>query len=180
MVEKMGLQPKRFFALHPLPMNAGRVYLLSGRGRDFAELYRQAAASPEEMVAIAGSDFSFSMLAPFIALGLQQAGDREEAARVLAVAERILTHSRVDRRRSQQALLARVHAVQGRGPQALAELSDAIRRGWLPPNPSMLNDIALDPAFESVNKDQRFLAARQQILGHLAKERAELGPVSLN
>lgn len=179
-VEKMGMQPEQFFALNPLPMNAGRVYLLSGRGKDFAKLYRQAAASPEEMVAITGSDFNFSMLAPFIALGLQQAGDREEAARVLAVAERILTNSRVDRRRSQQALLARVHAVQGRGPQALAELGDAVRRGWLPTPPQMLNDIALDPAFESVKTDRRFLAARQQILDHLARERAELGPVRLD
>lgn len=180
MVEKMGLQPKQFFALHPLPMNAGRVYLLSGRGRDFAKLYRQAAASPEEMVAITGSDLGFSMLAPFIALGLQQAGDRQEAERVLALAERILTNSRVDRRHSQQALLARIHAVQGRGPQALVELREAVRRGWLPPNPSMLNDIALDPAFESVKTDRQFLAVRQQILNYLAKERAELGPVSLN
>lgn len=31
-VEKMGLRPEQFFALNPLPMNAGRVYLLSGRG----------------------------------------------------------------------------------------------------------------------------------------------------
>lgn len=179
-VEKMGLQPEQFFALNPLPMNAGRVYLLSGRGKDFSKLYRQATASPEEMVVITGSDFNFSMLAPFIALGLQQAGDHEEAARVLAVAERILTNSRVDRWRSQQALLARVHAVQGRGPQALAELGDAVRRGWLPTPPQMLNDIALDPAFESVKTDRRFLAARQQILNHLARERAELGSVRLD
>lgn len=179
MVENMGLQPEQFFALNPLPMNAGRVYLLSGRGTDFAKLYRQAAASPEEMVAITGSDLDFSMLAPFMALGLQQAGDHEEAARVLAVAERILTNGRVDRRRSQQALLARVHAVQGRGPQALAELGDAVHRGWLPTPPQMLSDIALDPAFESVKTDRRFLAARQQILDHLAKERAEFGPVTL-
>lgn len=180
MVEEMGLTAKQFFALNPLPMNAGRVYLLSGRGKDFAELYRQAAASPEEMVAITGSDLSFSMLAPFLALGLKQAGDGDEATRVLAVAERILTNRRVDRRRSQQALLARVHAVQGRGAEALTELRDAVRRGWLPPNPNMLNDIALDPAFETVTKEKRFLAARQQILNHLAKERAELGPVSVN
>lgn len=172
-VEGMGLQPEQFFALNPLPMNAGRVYLLSGRGKDFAKLYRQAAATPEEMIAISGSNLNFSMLAPFIALGLQQADDHVEAARVLAVAEHMLTNSRVDRHRSQQALLARVHAVQGRVPQALTELGDAVRRGWLPTPPQMLNDIALDPAFDTVKKDGRFFAARQQILKHFAKERAE-------
>ncbi|HEV2043155.1 MAG TPA: tetratricopeptide repeat protein, partial [Sphingomicrobium sp.] len=179
-VEQMGLQPEQLFALNPLPMNVGRVYLLSGRGATFAKLYRQAADSPEEMIAITGSDSNFAMLAPFIALALQKVGDREEAARVLAAAEQILTNSRIDRRRGQLALLARVHAVQGRGPQALAELSDAVRRGWLPSPPQLLTDIALDPAFESIKTDRRFLAARQRILGHLAKERAELGPVRID
>lgn len=179
-VEKMGLSPKQFFVLNPLPMNAGRVYLLSGRGATFAKLYRQAASSPEEMISVTGSDLDYAMLAPFIALGLRQAGDGEEAARVLGAAERILTTIRVDRRSGQQALLARVHAVQGRGPQALSGLSDAVRRGWLPTPPHMLNDIALDPAFESIKTDRQFLAARQQVLNHLAKERAELGPISLD
>lgn len=132
------------------------------------------------MIAITSSDLDYAMLAPFLALGLRQAGDSEEAARVLAAAERILKTNRVDRRRLQQALLARVYAVQGRPLQALSELSDAVRRGWLPTPPHMLTDIALDPAFESIKTDGRFLAARQQLFNHFAKERAELGPVSLD
>lgn len=179
-VEEMRLQPEQFFALNPLPMNAGRVYLLSGRGADFGRLYKKAAASPEEMIAIAGSDLDFVKLAPFIALGLEQAGDREEAARVLAAAEHILTNGRVERRRTQQALAARVHAVQGRRVQSLAELGDAVRRGWLPTPPQLLTDIALDPAFASIKSDPKFLAARQHIRAHLARERAELGPVKLD
>lgn len=179
-VEKLGLQPGLFFSLNPLPMNAGRVYLLADRGKDYAALYRRAAKSPEELLSIIGSDRDYAMLAPFIALALQQAGDNDEATRVLALAEEVLTGSRIDQRRSQLAFLARVHAVQGRGAQALTELSDAVRRGWLPIAPHMLNDIALDPAFGSIKADGRFAAAREQILGHLAKERAELGPVRLD
>ena len=179
-VAKLDLQPGQFFALNPLPMNAGRVYLLSGRGKELAGLYRRAVKSPEEMLIVAGSERDYAMIAPFIALALQQAGDRDEAARVLALAEQILTGSRIDQRRNQLALLARVHAVQGRGPLALAGLSDAVRRGWLPVAPHMLNDIALDPAFDSIEADPRFAAARQQILRHLARERAELGPVRID
>ena len=46
MVKRMNLRPEQFFAMHPLPMNAGRVFILSGRGRELAALYRQAAARP--------------------------------------------------------------------------------------------------------------------------------------
>ena len=179
MVEKLGMRPQQFFALHPLPMNAARVYLLSGRGKTLARMYKQVASSPQEFVAISGSDKEFVMIAPFIAIALRQTGDDEEARRMLLVAEGILTTVNLDRRSNQQALMARVHAAQGRKAEALEELSDAVRSGWLPTVPQMMNDIALDPAFDSVKSDQRFGALRRQILDYLAKERAELGPVTL-
>jgi hypothetical protein len=52
--------------------------------------------------------------------------------------------------------------------------------GWLPPFLPIHTDIALDPPLAEMKKDPRFERLRQQILGHLAKERAELGPVKLN
>ena len=179
MIESLKLSPEQFFAFHPMPMGAGRVYVLSGRGKTLAEMYRRAAATPEEMIEVSGSERDFAMIAPFIALGLRQASDDPEAGRVLAAAERILTTRTVDRRATQQALLARVHAVQGKDAQALGELGEAIRNKWLPNPPSMLNDIALDPAFESLLPNPRFQGLRLQILRHLAKERAELGRVDL-
>jgi TolB-like protein/Tfp pilus assembly protein PilF len=179
MVESLGLRPEQFFGLHPMPMNAGRVYILSGRGKTLAELYRKATSTPEGLIAISGSDNDFAMIAPYIALGLRQAGDDEEAAHVLVVAERVVTTGTIDRQANQQALLARIHAAQGKDSQALGELSVAVRNGWLPPAPQLPNDIALDPAFGSIRSDPRFEQLRRQILGHLARERAELGPVDL-
>ena len=76
--------------------------------------------------------------------------------------------------------LARIYAVQGRTNEAIGLLSTAIRAGWLPPWLPIHTDIALDPPLNELRKDSRFEKLRQQILGHLAKERAELGPVSLN
>lgn len=180
MVEKLGMRPQQFFALHPLPMNAARVYLMSGRGKTLALMYKQVASSPQEFVAIPGSDLEFVMIAPFIAIALRQNGDEDEARNMLLSAERILATVKLDRRSNQQALLARVHATQGRKAEALGELSDAVRTGWLPTVPQMMNDIALDPAFDSVKSDHRFEALRRQILSYLAKERAELGPVTLD
>ena len=131
------------------------------------------------MVAVTGSDNSFVTLAPFIAMALRQAGDENEAARVLQTAERILTDRIVDRRSDQQALLARIHATQGKTEQALSELSQAVGNGWLPAPPGMMRDILLDPAFAPLAADPRFTQLRQKILRHLAKERRELGTVDL-
>lgn len=179
-IEGMGLRADQFFALHPMPMNAGRVYLLSKRGRKLAELYRQAVRSPEEMSVVAGSDRDFVMLAPFLALGLREAQDGAEADRVLAAADRLLASKRLDDRRSQSFLAARVHVLQGQPSKALQELTSAISAGWLPRPPAMPNDIGTDPAFASLKSEPRFQQVRQRILDHVARERAELGPLRLN
>jgi TolB-like protein/tetratricopeptide (TPR) repeat protein len=179
MVESLGLRPKRFFALHPLPMGASRVYVLSGRGKRLAELYHEAAHSPEDMRAISGSDLQFVKIAPYIALGLRDAGEAEEAKRVLELAERLVATRSLDSHPNERAFLARILATQGRGEKALAELDKAIRDGWLPVQPEMQNDIALDPSFASIRSDRRFATSRNRVLAHLRKERSELGPVQL-
>ena len=76
--------------------------------------------------------------------------------------------------------VARIYAVQGRTDEAIDLLSTAIRAGWLPPFLPIHTDIALDPPLNELRKDPRFERLRQQILGHLAKERAELGAITLN
>jgi hypothetical protein len=40
-------------------------------------------------------------------------------------------------------------------------------------------DIGQDPAFRALRGDARFEAMRKRILDHVAKERAELGPVRI-
>lgn len=179
-VEALNIPPKKFFAMYPLPMAAGRVYLLTGRAGKFAEWYHKAASSPEELAVVSGSPDAFVMLGPFLALALQSAGDQTEASRVLAAAGRLLKgqpHTRVAER---QAALARIRAVQGRDDEALSLLTAAINGGWLPVPPAMLPDIALDPALAKLSGDPRFHSLRERILGHLRKERAELGPLNLH
>ena len=180
MVEALGMRPEQFFAVHPLPMNAGRVYLLSGRGEELARLYRQAVSRPDEFRVVAGSDVDFVKLAPFIALGLRKAGDEAEAQRLLAEADRLLRAERLDRKPSQLALRARVNAVAGQSRAALDDLTLAVRQGWVPEPPELQTDLAIDPAFASIKSEPEFERARQVILRHFAKERAELGPVDVS
>ncbi|WP_118857371.1 TIR domain-containing protein [Sphingomonas mesophila] len=180
MVDAMNLPPQRFFGLHPLPMNAGRVYVVTGRGAELAAKYRAVARSPEDFVEVVGTESDFATVAPFLALALRQDNDPAAANAVLALAERILTTQVVERRADQDAKLARVRAVQGKAELALKGLEAAVRGGWLPNPPSMMTDIAKDPALDSLKSDPRFEAARQRILGHLRKERAELGPISVD
>lgn len=180
LVERMKLRPEQFFAMHPLPMNAGRVYILAGRGTKLAALYRQAATGPEDMIRLAGSEIDFATIAPFIALALRQAGDAEGERQLLLAAERVASAAHILQRSLKQALLARIHAVQGRNEQAVKELDGAVRGGWLPMPPELPVDIATDPAFGSIKADPRFEAVRQKILRHIAKERAELGPVRVS
>ena len=79
-----------------------------------------------------------------------------------------------------EALLRRIEDEIRRTDEAIGELSEAIRMGWIPPFLPIHTDMALDPPLAELKKDPRFEQLRQQILGHLAKERAELGPVKLN
>lgn len=179
MVEALKLPPRQFFVLFPLPMNAGRVYLLSGRGAKLAELYRAAASSPEEFLSMLNEDEALVQLAPFIALALREVGDVEQSGQLLRLAESIIDKRTVDKDAWLQASLARIYAVQGRPDEALDVLSAAIRGGWLPSPPSLNSDLTLDPAFEMIKSNPRFQRLRQQVLAHLRKERSELGPVTI-
>ena len=120
----------------------------------------------------------FADIAPMAALALRSAGDEDQARRLLALAETVASPTGSPNP-DEMITLARIHAVQGDTDKAIGLLSAAIRAGWLPPYLPILPDIALDPPLAELRKDPRFEKLRQQILGHLAKERAELGPVSL-
>ena len=180
MVEALEMRPEQFFAVHPLPMNAGRVYLLTGRGSELARLYRGAVSEPDQLRVVAGSDLDFVSLAPFIALGLREVGDEAEAQRILAAADHLLRTERLDRKGSQLALRARVSAVLGQSEVALQQLTLAVRQGWIPEPPAMQVDLATDPAFETLKARPAFERVRQTVLKHLAKERAELGAVDVS
>ena len=118
-------------------------------------------------------------IAPSAALALKSAGDADQARQLLELAEKRLSESDSGNV-EQQVRRARIYAVQGKNNEAIGLLSSAIRSGWLPPYHPIHTDIALDPPLNELGVDPRFEQLRQQILGHLKKERAELGPVRLD
>lgn len=162
----------------PLPIIAARVYLLNGQGPRLAKRYRAVASSPEQFEETVGKE-AMPDVAPGVALALRSAGDDDQARRLLDLAERRAEEFKTSPG-DQEVRLARIHAVQGKTDQAIGELSTAIRGGWIPPFLPINTDIAMDPPLAELKKDPRFEQLRQQILGHLRKERAELGPVNLN
>ena len=173
------LVPEKFWNFNgPLAHVTGRLYFLSNQGERLAKQYRAVASTPEQFVAVVGKA-QFPDLAPVAALALRAAGDEAQARRLLELAETAASKEPV-REGDQQVLLARIYAVQGRTDAAIGLLSTAIRRGWLPNYLPLHTDIGTDPALAELKKDPRFEPLRQHILRHLAKERAELGPVSLN
>ena len=172
------LSPRAFWNFGYLPIVGVRVYLLNNQGPRLAKRYRAVASSPEEFEE-AVNKLDFPDIAPGVALALRSAGDEIEARRLLELAETRAKELRV-RPLDKQIRLARIYAVQGRTNEAIGELSSAIRGGWIPPFLPIHTDIALDPPLRELSKDPRFEKLRQQILGHLAKERAELGPVKLD
>lgn len=178
MVEALDFPPTRFFSQGPLPLNAARVYLLSGRGARLAELYRAAASSPAEFETLTGPDILID-LAPVIALALRQSGDSAEAESLLLLAESRLRRPRKVPPELKEAMLARIAAVQGRKAEALSRLASAVRNGWIPGPPGQLPDIATDPPLALLKGERSFEASRRHILDYIAKERRELGPVRL-
>lgn len=177
MIEKQ-YPPRGFWTYGFLAEVGGRVYLLNNFGPRLARQYRAVATNAEQFASVVGEQ-RFAAIAPIAALALRSVGDETQAQELLRLAEKsasIATRSRSDR----LVALARIHAVQGRSSRAISELSAAIRAGWLPPYLPILPDIALDPPLNELRTDSKFQRLRQQILGHLAKERAELGTISLD
>lgn len=171
------MTPRQFWSLPILPSVGSRVYLLNNQGPRLAKQYRSVASTPGEFEALVGKQ-NLPDYAPLAALALRSAGDNRQAEALLAFAEtRVAPDERFNGDREVQ--LARIYAVEGKTDQAIGLLSSAIRRGWLPNYLPLHTDIALDPPLNELRVDPRFEQLRQQILGHLKKERAELGPVRL-
>jgi hypothetical protein len=72
-----------------------------------------------------------------------------------------------------------IRAAQGQGGEAVAMLDTALRRGWFPDGRATTLDLAQEPAFRALRGEPRFEAMRKRILDHIAKERAELGPLKV-
>jgi len=176
-METHHIDPKTFFAISPLTENAGRVYILSGRGATLADLYLSLKATPEEFRKLSSDNAHFLYVAPLVAVALKSSGHAAQAAALLSAAEADRTNLLKNNSPEALALLARIYAVQGRKEQALALLTSAVNRGFVPQPPVLLVDLALDPALASLKGDPRFDRLRQHIQATVARERAQVNPI---
>lgn len=183
-LEDQHLPPRNFFTLSPLSNAAGRVYVTSGRSARLAELYRQVASTPAEFQSLVGEG-EFIDQAPTIAVALRKSGDNAAADRLLSAA--LAGYNKLAQQwagsnpatAEDQMLISRIYAAQGRLPEAMGRLAEAVDQGWIPNVPEYTTDLLNDPVFGLLKNEPRFENARQKILNRVRQERAELGPFRL-
>jgi hypothetical protein len=160
--------------LQPLTENAGRVYLLSGRGKKLADMYLSLKLSPDQFSSMAAGDGPehFLYVGPLLAVALREIAHAQDAGALLSLADERARERLKDSEPLSSVLLARIYAVEGRKEDALALLAAAINRGWLPQPPELQVDLHNDPPLASLKGDPRFERLRQQILGTISRERA--------
>jgi adenylate cyclase len=174
-LESHHIEPRTFFRLDPLTENAGRVYLLSGRGRTLADLYLSSKLTPQEFLALSNGEdpTHFLYSAPLVAAALKQNGHASDADALLSLAE-ATAKTRGTAQPPDAVLLARIYALEGRKEEALPLLAGAVNRGWLPQPPLLQVDLHDDPALVGLKGDPRFEKSRDQIIGTIARERAQV------
>jgi len=177
LMESHHIDAHTFFAIEPLTENAGRVYLLSGRTKPLADMYLSLKMSPEEFRSLAHGDMPdnlhFLYSAPLVAIALEQNGHADKAKELVALAEST-ARERLGPKPLSAVLLARIYAVEGRKGDALELLTNAVSRGFIPDAPELLADLRSDPPFKHLAGDPRFERLRQQLLGTIARERAQV------
>ncbi len=176
-LSRAGTAPRNSGSTVRFPIMIGRVCLLTHQMSWLAKMYRAAGSTPEQFEQLIGKE-TMSEVVPSAAIALREAGDS-------AVSLELLQRAEVDARDldrtnpADQVTLARIYAAQGRNDEAIALLSSAVRAGWLPPYLPIDVDLEHDPPFAELRGDTRFQRLRQQVLATLARERAELGPITL-
>jgi adenylate cyclase len=177
LMESHHIDAKTFFTLEPLTENAGRMYLLSGRGKTLANLYLSLRMPLDQFFKLTHGDVPddnhFLYCAPLVAIALKDNGHADQANGLLSLAES-KAKARPGKEPINAFLLARILAAQGRKQDALVLLTSVINRGYIPEAPQILPDLKSDPALASLRGDPRFEASRQQLLGTIARERAQV------
>jgi hypothetical protein len=151
-----------------------------GHSRDLVALYRAGFRDSDDFISRTSRLNMLGELAPNLAIALQQTGSQREAAYLLSATsmrlEDVLKHAA---RAETTGYLAFIRAAQGDSPHAVALLDLAVRRGWFPDGRAVALDLAQEPAFRNLRGDPKFELLRKRILDHVARERAELGPLTV-
>jgi tetratricopeptide (TPR) repeat protein len=179
-VDNRPVTPEEFWTSMFFSAPASRAMVQLGHSRDLVALYRAGFHDADDFISRTSRYGMLGELAPNLAIALQQTGSQAEASYLLSTTSmRVEELMKRTARAEEIGHLAMIRAVQGDSARALALLDLAIRRGWFPDGRSVALDIAQEPAFRSLSGDPRFRALRKRLLDHIARERAELGPVKV-
>nr|WP_277622765.1 tetratricopeptide repeat protein [Sphingomonas telluris] len=172
--------PEEFWTSEFFSAPAARAMILHGRSSDLVRLYRAGFRNADDFITRSERRALFPVLASDIAVALQAEGQEDEARYLLDSAatrlEMVLKRTPLADATGQ---LAMIRAVQGDRAQSVTLLNKGIDREWLPNGRDVALDLAQEPAFEGLQGDPGFEAARKRILDHIAEERAELGPLKV-
>jgi DNA-binding SARP family transcriptional activator/TolB-like protein len=173
--------PADFWGSLFFPSYASRAMVNLGHGGDLVRIYRRAFRNADEFISRTGKGETIVYLAPNLAVALNSSGEEAEADYILAAAAQRAEAAlkTAPNTREANSRMAFTRAAQGNRVQALSFLQRAVERGWLPDGNREAIDIAQEPAFRDLRGDPRFETIRKRILDHIAKERAELGPLKV-
>lgn len=172
--------PQEFWTSDFFSAAASRAMVQLGHQRELVRLYRAAYRDADDFISSTDRRNLLPELAANVSVALKATGSGDEASYVLAAtASRLEDSLKSSGGRSTLGRLAMIRAAQGQGGEAVAMLDTALGRGWFPDGRATALDLAQEPAFRALRGEPRFEAMRKRILDHIAKERAELGPLKV-
>jgi len=179
-VDSKPVEPEEFWTSDLFSAPASRAMVRLGHSRDLVKLYRAGFRNADDFISRTDRFDMLAGLAPTLSVALASDGSSDEGHYLLAAASRRqeTVLSRVPSRDA-AGRLAIIRAAEGEREQALGLLDLALRRGWYPDGRTVALDLADEPAFAGVKADPRFQALRKRVLDHVARERAELGPLQV-
>lgn len=175
------LSPTEFWSTIFFTPHAARAMVNLGKEAELVRLYDAAFENADELISGGDKGVPTVALAPTVSVALKAQGRSKEAEYILATAAEL---AEAGTRASPQARqpfadLAIIRAAQGERDKALRLLSIAVRRGWMPDGARQTLDLAQEPAYRAFRSDPRFEALRKQVIGHVQRERAELGLLTI-
>jgi TolB-like protein/Tfp pilus assembly protein PilF len=170
--------PDEFWTSNFFSAAASRAMVQLGHSKELVQLYRKAYRDADDFISSTDRRNLLPELAANVSIALGATGSSDEAAYLLdATSSRLEQALKRGAGRSAMGRLAMVRAAQGQRSEAIAALQSAIGKGWFPDGRTVTVDLAREPAFRSLRGDPRFEALRRRLLDHIARERAELGPL---
>jgi DNA-binding SARP family transcriptional activator/TolB-like protein len=169
--------PGEFFTSEFFSAPAARAMIRFERPADLTRLYRAAYRDADEFISMTDRRNLLPELAADVGTALAATGAEEESAYLLSATSSLLEQRGTHR--TTLGRLAMIRAAQGQRSDALKLLDAALSKGWFPDGRSVALDLAQEPAFRDLRGDPRFELLRKRILDHVARERAELGPLKV-